>query len=196
MEYIEVSDGDDTEPLVGCKRYTASYGSSFDEISSYVDKLDLVKHIRYLEYTSPRPLKTKKGELEPLVAIMNARNRHFVALGIDFSNKTYAVMGARQITPRLFGNWAKSSQIELENMIDRSPAVESQDESECGARVVVFAEWFLRERDAKGKSRPSIDNFYDRVAKLMTHWRSERAKLKKQDEQQKRKKAKTDGKVI
>ena len=59
-------------------------------------------------------------------------------------------------------------------MRDITPVVGDPVESECGAYVAVFAEWFLTERTGLERARRAIPGFRERVQVLMRSWRADR----------------------
>ena len=109
----------------------------------------------------------------PTVYFMNTRAKHWTALGVDLSRRQYASIGARRLGTN-FADWAAASNLNLASLMDVSPVVGSQTESECGARVAIFAEWFLNERAEDVRTRRPIPNFAERVDNLMAAWRAAR----------------------
>lgn len=167
--YIEISSGSDDGNYDGRSCYADHYGSTWDEIVEYLDSVGLGDHIRMLDVTNMRPLPTPPTEAT--VYFTNSRGRHFMALGIDPVDGVYAEIGARNVE-RHFRRWLRRSHIDLGR--DVSPVVGAQQESECGAYIAIFAEWFLTERLPAQRPRRAIRDFRRRVSELMAQWRDNR----------------------
>lgn len=152
------------------KREYAHYGSNTDEINDYLGGVIRGRY-RFLVQGRMRPM--RKVPDEPTVYIMLTRARHWVGIGLDMTAMCYAVIGSRShLGP--FRSWMEASGISPTDLRNVTPAVGAQEESECGAYVAVFAEWFVNEREAGARRRRPIPRFRERVRELMAEWRAAR----------------------
>jgi hypothetical protein len=180
-EYIDIT-GDDQEPEV-LKKWKGTYGSSDREIGEYL-RLGLANYCREDVRIIEAPPKNlyhyykieQKGQC--VVALQTSRSSHWLALCIDFDHRVFGTMGTRgahSFQDFLEGQYVD---VDLNKFTCISPRIKSQNESECGARVAVYCQWFAAERTRKrvkcGELEQTMRRFHDRVEALMANWRAAR----------------------
>ena len=163
------SEADSVEEKKEARGGPNHYGSNSEEIGDYLDSV-IRRRYRFLVPGRMRPTRIPD---EPTVYIMCTRAKHWVALGLDRTAKCYAIIGSRShLGP--FRRWMDASGVSPTDLRNVTPAVGAQEESECGAYVAVFAEWFVNEREVGARRRRPIPRFRERVRELMAEWRAAR----------------------
>ena len=166
IDLTKDSDSDDDRKKMPPKRKYRHYGSSADEILDYIGHTSRVRELT-------REMRPMTMHQQAEVIIMLSASQHWMAIGVDTAHQQYAFMGARDL--QSWERWMRESGLIPEEMIDVTPQAGAQDESECGARVAVFAKWFLEERDYNdNRGRRQIPGFRDRARRLMATWRQAR----------------------
>jgi hypothetical protein len=158
------------------------YGSYSDEICEALCEVKFGEDVRCMDpdkFYGAAKLKTPISCSGQLLIPYNISGGHWVAVCIDFDHKQYGVMGVRglpaQVSKFLTANGAMVTVDEFTDIGIRG--IGSQQESECGARVVKYCAWFgtVRERGlATGRSNLNTRDFRKSVNDQMHEWRAVR----------------------
>jgi hypothetical protein len=180
------SDSSDHDDVVNRKqrtrRHRGVYGSSSDEIGEALCEVKFGVHVRCLDpdkFYGAAKLKNPISCSGQLLIPCNISGGHWVAVCIDFDHKQYGLMGVRRlpapVSEFLTSNGAMVNVDEFTDIGIRG--IGSQNESECGARVLKYCVWFgtVRERgQATGRSNLNAQDFQKSVNDQMQEWRAVR----------------------
>jgi hypothetical protein len=172
---------DDSAPEAKSTAHQDYYGCNDWEIFNYLQQCGFAEGVQVIEplkFTAtvlaliPAARLSQQGQL--LIVYQPSHRSHWSAMCIDFDNHIFGSMGAARRLPPSLAAYLLHHQIGLGGFHEITPTVGPQIESECGARAVLYCEWFATVRDRTSINRRDLDvrQFHVDVAACMAAWRA------------------------